>query len=306
MKVTKERSGGQVVDVTEEELEQINKLSQSALTAEEVYVFSVKLCDNEVDRDGECFPRETLCQLAPLFLGRGGLFDHSWSAKGQSARLFYTEVVDEPATVTQGGEGYAYLKGLAYMVRTDENRGLIAEIEGGIKKEVSVGCSVAQSRCSICGDDPQLCTHQKGESYEGRLCYTLLLEAKDAYEFSFVAVPAQPKAGVMRRKGFYSLEGISKEFPEVAPLLEQLQGEALLGRNYLTSLRADVVRLGLLAQKEMGATTLRHITAQMGEGELSEMKAAFAQQAAAHYPLAVQLRYDEAEEQGNQDSSFLI
>ena len=29
---------------------------------------------------------------------------------------------------------------------------LIADIEGGIKKEVSVGCAMGQARCSICGE----------------------------------------------------------------------------------------------------------------------------------------------------------
>ncbi len=306
MKITKEQSGGQAVAVTAEELSRINQLSRKELTAEEVYVFSVKLCDNEVDRDGECFPRETLEGLAPLFMGKGGIFDHSWSAKGQSARLFFTQVVEEGGIVTQSGEGYTYLKGLAYMVRTAENAGLIAEIEGGIKKEVSVGCSVKRSACSICGGDPQSCGHQKGEVYDGTLCYTLLLEAQDAYEFSFVAVPAQPRAGVMRRKGHPSLKMLAKEFPEIAPQLQKLEEEAKVGRGYLAELREDVVRLGLLAQKGMDATTLRSVTNKMDGGELMAMKVAFQSQAGTHYPLAVQLCYGEAEECGSQDSSFLI
>ncbi len=292
--------------VTAQELAEINKLSQRELGADEVFVFSVKLCDNEVDRDGECFPRETLMGLAPLFLGKGGLFDHSWSAKGQSARLFHTEVVDEPAVISESGEGYAYLKGLAYMIRTEENRGLIAEIEGGIKKEVSVGCSVGRSVCSICGGDPQSCSHQKGERYEGELCYTQLLDACDAYEFSFVAVPAQPKAGVMRRKGHRSLKAVCKEYPECSPELARLEKEAKLGRRYLDDLRSDVVRLGLLAQKEMGAGTLKAIVDKMEEGELCEMKAVFMRQAGEIYPLSVQLRYGEEQRSGDQDSAFLI
>ena len=40
----------------------------------------------------------------------------------------------------------------AYMLRTEKNADLIAEIEGGIKKEVSVGCSVGRRVCSVCGE----------------------------------------------------------------------------------------------------------------------------------------------------------
>lgn len=44
----------------------------------------------------------------------------------------------------------------------------------------------------------QDCGHRKGEWYEGRLCHTVLHGAEDAYEWSFVAVPAQRQAGVVK------------------------------------------------------------------------------------------------------------
>ena len=71
----------------------INQHSVKELTPDEVYCFAVKLCDNEVDRDFERFDKATLGVLAKLFLGKTGIFDHSWSAKGQVARLYKTEVV---------------------------------------------------------------------------------------------------------------------------------------------------------------------------------------------------------------------
>ena len=100
MKVEKEAPlGGQRVEPTEEELALVNRQSRKELTAAEVYLFAVRLCDNEVDRDGEQFPQATLEQLAELFVGKSGIFDHRWSAGGQTARIYRTEVVRE--------EGYA-------------------------------------------------------------------------------------------------------------------------------------------------------------------------------------------------------
>ena len=163
-----------------------------------MYTFSLRLCDNEVDRDGEQFPQATLEQLAELFVGKSGIFDHRWSAGGQTARIYRTEVVREEGIRTALGEPACYLKGYAYMVRTQGNQDLIAEIEGGIKREVSVGCAVKRAECSICGSDMGRCAHEKGKRYDGRLCCARLLEATDAFEFSFVAVPAQPRAGVMK------------------------------------------------------------------------------------------------------------
>ena len=54
---------------------------------EEVYTFSVRLCDNEIDRDGERFDEQTLRELAALFIGKSGIFDHCWSAWADGAHL---------------------------------------------------------------------------------------------------------------------------------------------------------------------------------------------------------------------------
>ena len=140
----------------EAELAEINRFAKSPLRAEEVYAFSLRLCDNEVDRDGERFPAATLEELAALFVGKSGMFDHQWSARGQTARIYRAEVVREDAR-TEAGESYAYVKGYAYLLRTEGNKELIAEIEGGIKKEVSVGCAVEKTVCSICGQDIHTC-----------------------------------------------------------------------------------------------------------------------------------------------------
>ena len=157
--------------LTKEERDQINRFSKAELTADQVYTFSVRLCDNEVDRDFERFGTEDLERLGELFLGKSGIFDHQWSAKGQTARIYRTEVVREPGTVTAAGDEYRWLKGWAYLMRTEKNQELITEIEGGIKKEVSVGCSMGRSVCSVCGAKNGACGHAKGQMYGGKLCF---------------------------------------------------------------------------------------------------------------------------------------
>ena len=147
MNVNKEAGVDCGLEVSPEELKAINAMSKKKLRPEEVYAFAVRLCDNEIDRDNERFPAATLEELAPLFVGRSGLFDHQWSTRNQAARIYRTEVVRE-SWMTEAGEPYCYLKGCAYLLRTEGNRELIAAIEGGIKKEVSVGCAVERSVCS--------------------------------------------------------------------------------------------------------------------------------------------------------------
>lgn len=186
----------------EQDLAGINALARRELTVEEVYAFPVRLCDNEVDRDFEQFSRKSLEKLAELFVGKSGLFDHQWTALGQTARLYKAEVVEEPEHLTATGEPLCYLKGWAYMLRNEQTEPLIDQIEAGIKKEVSVGCAISRSICSICGRESGHCGHQKGRQYEGKLCYFILEDPTDAYEWSFVAVPAQPAAGVIKSKRY--------------------------------------------------------------------------------------------------------
>ena len=87
----------------EQDLAGINALARRELTVEEIYTFPVRLCDNEVDRDFEQFSRKSLEKLAELFVGKSGLFDHQWTALGQTARLYKAEVVEAPGHLTATG-----------------------------------------------------------------------------------------------------------------------------------------------------------------------------------------------------------
>ena len=276
-----------------EELAYINQFARTALTEEQVYVFSVRLCDNEVDRDFERFDTAALERLGELFLGKSGIFDHQWSARGQTARIYRTEVVREAARVTTAGDGYCWLKGWAYLLRTEKNADLIAEIEGGIKKEVSVGCSVAKRVCSVCGAEEGCCQHVRGQMYGDRLCFTELREPVDAYEWSFVAVPAQREAGVVKRFG--------QEGGEAALLRKQ----AALGRKYLQELRKEVVRLAMLADDGLDGSVLGKAMDRLEEPELLELKRGYEVQAARRFPVAPQLRRKCAEERGD-ETVFLV
>ena len=127
MKVIKEGSAG-AENGAAGELAAVNAFAKTELRPEDVYVFSVLLCDNEVDRDFERFTQKSLEELGELFIGKTGISDHEWKSANQVARIYRTEVLTDAARQTASGEAYTYLKGHAYMLRTEENAGLIAEI----------------------------------------------------------------------------------------------------------------------------------------------------------------------------------
>ena len=285
--------------VSAEELAQINRFTKTQLAAEDVYTFAVKLCDNEVDRDFERFTDEALAELAELFVGKSGIFDHNWSAGGQTARIYRTEVA-EGEGVTAAGDGYRYCKGWAYMLKNEKNEALIAETEGGIKKEVSVGCSAGKSTCSVCGAAMGQCSHERGKWYGEKLCYAELSDIRDAYEWSFVAVPAQREAGVMKRfgQGEGSLRATVKRHGSRAQEreLERMEEMANVGKRYLAALRGEVKRLMLTAEESLDGVTVEKMTEKLGEEELRELERVFAARVNGKLGLKTQLGVPGAQE----------
>lgn len=263
----------------EEQLQAINAFAKAQLKADEVYTFQVRLCDNETDRDFERFSVSTLRELGELFVGVTGICDHDWRSENQVARIYRTELVSEKGKTTSYGEEYVYLKGWAYMLRSEANSELISQIEGGIKRETSIGCSVEKCICSICGGPLDSCGHEKGLIYDGRQCCGILTGAKDAYEWSFVAVPAQRGAGVI--KSFAEKAGAGREY-------ELLEKQASLGREYMKTLRAEVLRLCLVCDEALHPA-LEKSVARMEADELLQLKASLEEKSERLYPPLVQL-----------------
>ncbi len=221
----------------DERLTKLNRFTRREHTAEEVYLFDVILCDNDIDRDMECFSEEALAQMQKLFIGKTGIFDHDPKSSGQTARIYDTALVSDPEQKTADGRAYVCLKAQAYMIRTEANADLIREIEGGIKKEVSVSCSAAKHTCSVCGADRResACGHVNGRTYGDKTCHTILSEIKDAYEWSFVAVPAQVQAGVTKQYRAKEEQDMDAEqkYAAQAALLSQVE----------TQMRSEIMQL---------------------------------------------------------------
>ena len=267
---------------TEVQLEAINAQAKAQLHAEQVYVFSLRLCDDQVDRDHERFDTAALGALAKLFIGKTGVVDHRWSAEKQIARIFETQVVKE--------EGISYIKAWAYIRRGGSNDEIIADIEAGIKKEVSVGCAMGMAVCSVCGSEYGTCGHLKGEIYDGQVCCAILKEPMDAYEFSFVAVPAQREAGVLKALGGgkRNLKELAEEFGAQAEY-RALYKQAQLGARYEKELQDSVVRLGLSLELGVAEPVLRSLAKTAAAEDLLALKTAWEEKLNEMLPVSTQL-----------------
>lgn len=237
-------------------LTKLNNFTRRELSEDEVYIFDVVLCDNDIDRDGEAFSDNALDTLQKLYIGKTGIFDHNPKGSNQNSRIFDAKVITDDTKMTKFNKPYKYLKGNAYMVRTSSNGDLIKEIDGGIKKEVSVSCSSDSCKCSICGVERHKkgCNHVLGKRYGGKLCYAILDDIKDVYEWSFVAVPSQVNAGVTKRFGNL------KDYEELSNFLDVSSVDSVF-----QDLKEDIIRLGFfknsitsedILQKQLDSMTL--------------------------------------------------
>lgn len=297
MKVQKETQVATTGVATQAQLEAINAQAKAELTAEQVYVFSVRLCDDQIDRDLERFDTAALPELAKMFVGKTGIVDHKWSASGQVARIFETQVVQE--------DGVSYIKAWAYIRRGGNAEEIIADIEAGIKKEISVGCAMGRAVCSICGGEYGTCGHQKGEHYDGMLCCAILKEPMDAYEFSFVAVPAQRDAGVI--KGLENSRRCLKELADEFGAQGEYRAlfiQAQLGKKYEKQLQDEVVRLFLGLDMGVEEPVLRSIAQKVSAEELMHLKQALEMRMAEYFPVQTQLHSRDAKQEV--ENGFLI
>lgn len=300
-----------------EDLELINNYARNPLSAEEVYCFTLTLCDNEIDRDFERFSLEALSSLEKLFVGKTGIADHNMSTSNQTARIFRTWLEENPEKKTTVGESYVALKAKAYMLITEENKNMIEQIEGGIKKEVSVGCSMGNMTCSVCKKDMKNheCKHIKGKHYGKKLCHGILENAKDAYEWSFVAVPAQKNAGVTKAfateqteknvsEHNYTLQDDEGIFP--CKYVKSLETKAHDGELYKSFLTAEIRKYALIAMNRVNIDAFMAHCDHMNSDELKSLMESLKDQASQIIPVTLQLKSLPHRKNETNNNSFKI
>lgn len=304
-------------------LEKINALARRPMRAEDVYVFPLKLCDNEIDRDCERLTVSALRELAALYVGKSGISDHDLRADNQCARIFDTRVCVDESRTTAAGERYTYLRAEAYIPRIEKYADLIGEIDSGIKKEVSIHCRCRSAFCSVCGADTRKtdCGHIPGVEYDGKRCHRILSGADDVYEWSFVAVPAQREAGVTKsykpteetsmqdilksvRQAKDSLTLTAEELNTLRGAIDTLEQDAQAGKAYRAALTRDAVRYSAAALPEMSGECVQRICASMAADDLQTLCKHLRKAAEKHMPLTPQLHAQP--EQNETNNAFMI
>ncbi len=290
---------------TDEDMTLINTYSLKQLSKDEVFCFSVILCDNDIDRDFERFNEESLKALEGLFIGKTGILNHSMKSEDQTCRTYKTQFIVDNEQKTVDGLPYMYLKAWCYTVKSEKNQPLIRDIESGIKKEVSISCASNSRICSVCGKTH--CGHIQGKEYDGEICYKTLTDITDAYEWSFVAVPAQRQAGVTKSfKKEKSMENILKSIKEEKSLtlsekdlkklsdyMDSLEQKSLDGEKYRESLVTSAKKNFALALPTLESECVDKILKNLSSDTLETLCTSLEKQAKKVLPPVSQLYVEE-------------
>lgn len=157
---------------TSAQLSKINELSRVPLTADEVYVGSIDLANDQVDRSYEWFPVPVLRQFGKSIVARNLEMGHEYRINPPQGLFFDASVVKE--------SDVNWLRCSYYMPKTADNEHTRAMIDAGVYRYASIGFGPADDVsfgdgadliCDICGNsfyDYENCPHWPGQKYPVR------------------------------------------------------------------------------------------------------------------------------------------
>lgn len=164
-------------------LADINRFALRPLALNEVAVFTLDLCNNQVDRHHSRFPDEELETINRLIVGRPLMERHDLRGALPRGTFFRSQLHRDGTRLSVRPE--------VYVLRTGDNEDFIRNIEGGVYRETSIGFAFRTPECSICGQHIQNCGHVPGHEYAGASCHFVMRDVVDVLEGSVVSCGSQ-------------------------------------------------------------------------------------------------------------------
>lgn len=200
----------------------INKVANANLSADEVLVMGMYLCNTARDYYYSRFSRAALGEVVELVPGRPVQASHTYALGVLGlpmARYFDAEVVQlQHRGWTKRDSNWA--KCLYYTANDEEGQRIYRRVRTGVWKEVSIGWRCADATCSICNESIMSCGHVPGEVYErGGICEYEFNGITAVLEGSFVFAGGQKDTSTFvpgeRGRPVVSADGL--RWSEMAP-----------------------------------------------------------------------------------------
>ena len=163
------------------------------------YFQTIALHSDAANLNGDIFPLDELKKSYKTFIGRGLYLDHNaQSVANAVGKVFDARLVELPeATEEEGKYAVICLCGVDKTTHPD----IAKKVESGVIDSVSMGASVTQAECGICGKvcstPEEFCVHLQHQGQvdpeTGKIC-TSINRGVSFSELSLVGVPADPYA----------------------------------------------------------------------------------------------------------------
>jgi len=171
----------------------VNKYTLRPLKREEFSAFTMDLCNNQIDAHYSRFPVEELEKINVMVPGRPFMERHDTKGTLPRGTFFRSRLHDEPE------RDHVSVRPDVYILNTEDNRGLIANIEGGVYRGTSIGFSFMRPECSICHKDIRTCDHVPGRTYGDEACHYVMHDVASVLEGSVVFSASQGTGFVAAR-----------------------------------------------------------------------------------------------------------
>lgn len=171
---------------------EVNRYSLRPLGRDEYAVFTLDLCNNQVDRHFSRFPDEELRAINAMTPGRPLMERHDLRGTLPRGTFFRSDL-------HQDGEVLS-VRPDVYVLRTRDNADFILNIEGGVYRETSIGFSFRTPQCSICAKDLRTCDHVPGRTYGDVLCHYVMCDVLEVIEGSVVSSGSQGTGFVAQQR----------------------------------------------------------------------------------------------------------
>lgn len=199
--------------VKDKHLALIQSLAEREVSADDVAVRGMLLCNSQRDYYYSRFSRRALDEVAEMLPGAPVMIGHDYS-RVPIGRFFDSRVVRIEDSTLPKRDQY-WVEGLYYAPRDDEGDAFIRRVDLGVWKEVSIGFRLSRAPCSICHRPIWSCEHIPGDIYpKGGICewgmegITAVLEGSQVFRggqkdtAQFIPDGYGPEPGAKYRSGF--------------------------------------------------------------------------------------------------------
>ena len=172
---------------------EVNKFTLRPLSGDEFSAFTMDLCNNQIDAHYSRFPVEELEKVNVMVPGRPFMERHDTKGTLPRGTFFRSRLHSEPE------RDYVSVRPDVYILNTEDNKVLMANIEGGVYRATSIGFSFMHPECSICHKDVRTCDHVPGRTYGDEPCHYVMRDVVSVLEGSVVFSASQGTGFVAAR-----------------------------------------------------------------------------------------------------------